>query len=433
MGYRVYSYPRDRRLVESAFAQSESKTDDTADLVRDIIRAVRERGDDAVSELTEKFDGAKIPAGKTKLDPKLAEKAWKSLPEPLSEALTFAADNIRAFHDKQMRKGFVLKKGGVVLEQRLRPLRRVGCYVPGGAATYPSTVLMNVIPAQVAGVKEIVLATPPIKGEPEAFVPLAVAHMLGVGDQVYQMGGAQAVAALAYGTKSLTRVDKVVGPGNEFVAAAKRQLYGVIDIDSVAGNSEVMVIADESARPDFVAADLIAQAEHTGRETCVLIGIGPHYDFKAVFVELDRLLNRAPRSAQARKSLESGGIFVRVRNRDEAAELANLKAPEHLEIMTETPAELADLIDHVGAIFLGPFTPEPVGDYVAGPNHVLPTGGTARFSSPLGVDAFLKASNVLSYGEAALAKAGPHIVALAESEGLPGHAEAIRMRLPNLR
>jgi histidinol dehydrogenase len=332
-----------------------------------------------------------------------------------------------------MRKGFVLKKPGITLEQRLRPLRCVGCYVPGGAATYPSTVLMNVIPAQVAGVREISLTTPPIKSDPEKFVPLAVAHMLGLGGQVFTMGGAQAIAALAYGTKSVPKVDKVVGPGNEYVAAAKRLLYGVIDIDSIAGNSEIMIIADESSRPDFVAADLLAQAEHTGRETCVLLGIGPHYDFRAVFSELDRLLNRAPRAAAARASLETGGIFIRVRDRREAADLANAKAPEHLEILAENPAELADAIDHVGAIFLGPWTPEPVGDYVAGPNHVLPTGGTARFSSPLGVDAFLKASNVLCYSEQALAKSGSHIVTLAESEGLTAHAEAIRMRLPNLR
>jgi histidinol dehydrogenase len=257
--------------------------------------------------------------------------------------------------------------------------------------------------------------------------------MLGLGSQIYTIGGAQAIAALAYGTNSVPKVDKVVGPGNEYVAAAKRQLYGVIDIDSIAGNSEIMIIADETSRPDFVAADLIAQAEHTGRETCVLIGIGPHYDFRAVFSELDRLLNRAPRAAEARQSLENGGIFVRVRNRQEAIDLANAKAPEHLEILAENPGELADGIDNVGAIFLGPWTPEPVGDYVAGPNHVLPTGGTARFSSPLGVDAFLKASNVLTYNEQALAKSGPHIVELAECEGLPAHAEAIRMRLPNLR
>jgi histidinol dehydrogenase len=433
MGYRVYSYPRDRRLVETAFEASEARTDEAASVVASVIGDIRARGDEALSDLTEKFDKVRIAPGKARIDAKIAERAWKSLPKELAAALEFAAANIRAFHEKQVRKGFVLKKAGVTLEQRIRPLRRVGCYVPGGAATYPSTVLMNVIPAQVAGVKDIILATPPIKGDPETFVPLAVAHMLGLGGQVYAMGGAQAVAAMAYGTKSIPRVDKVVGPGNEFVAAAKRQLYGVIDIDSIAGNSEIMIIADETSRPDFVAADLIAQAEHTGRETCVLIGIGPHYDFRAVLSELDRLLNRAPRAAQARASLDSAGIFVRVRDRKEAIELANAKAPEHLEILADNPAELADGIDNVGAIFLGPWTPEPVGDYVAGPNHVLPTGGTARFSSPLGVDAFVKSSNVLSYSEAALSKAGQHIVTLAESEGLPAHAEAVRMRLPNLR
>jgi histidinol dehydrogenase len=420
-------------LVDAAFEASEARNDDAAKTVASVIDAVRTRGDEAVAEFTEKFDQVKIAPGKFRLDPKLAERAYKALPKSLAAAIEFAAANIKAFHEKQLRKGFVIKKPGVILEQRIRPLRRVGCYVPGGAATYPSTVLMNVIPAQVAGVKNIILTTPPIKGNPEEFVPLAVAHMLGLGSQIYTIGGAQAIAALAYGTNSVPKVDKVVGPGNEYVAAAKRQLYGVIDIDSIAGNSEIMIIADETSRPDFVAADLIAQAEHTGRETCVLIGIGPHYDFRAVFSELDRLLNRAPRAAEARLSLENGGIFVRVRNRQEAIDLANAKAPEHLEILAENPGELADGIDNVGAIFLGPWTPEPVGDYVAGPNHVLPTGGTARFSSPLGVDAFLKASNVLTYNEQALAKSGPHIVELAEWEGLPAHAEAIRMRLPNLR
>jgi histidinol dehydrogenase len=291
-------------------------------------------------------------------------------------------------------------------------------------------MLMNIIPAQVAGVKEIVVATPPVKGDPKAFVPFAVAHMLGVSDSIYQVGGAQAIAAMAYGTRTIPKVDKVVGPGNEFVALAKKLLYGVIDIDSVAGNSEVLIIADTTAPAPYIAADLLAQAEHTGGETVVLVGIGKNFDFAAVEWELEAQLQNAPRAKQARASLDSGAIFVRVNTPDEAVIVAELKAPEHLEILTKNPERIADQINNVGAIFLGPYTPEPIGDYVAGPNHVLPTGGTARFFSPLGVDAFMKASNVLTYTRAAFERAADHVITLAESESLFAHAEAIRVRRP---
>ncbi|MBX7245702.1 MAG: histidinol dehydrogenase [Candidatus Sumerlaeaceae bacterium] len=425
---KILNYPQDLRAIEKAFSRSEGGDPKVEKIVAGVISAVRRRGDAALQEYTAKFDGKRILAAKLRVDPKVCAAAWRRLPSETKAALEFACDGIENFHRRQLRNGFVLKSAGARLEQRIRPLRRVGVYVPGGRAAYPSTMLMNVIPAQVAGVREIIVATPPVQGKPEDFAPFAAAHLLGVSDRIYQMGGAQAVAAMAFGTKSVPKVDKVVGPGNAFVAAAKRLLYGTIDIDSVAGESEVLIIADDTARPDFIAADLLAQAEHTGGETVVLVGIGARFDFEAVGKELAAQLKTAPRRAQASKSLRNGGIFIRVRTRDEAAEVANLKAPEHMEILTKVPAKIADKVDNVGAVFLGPYTPEPIGDYVAGPNHVLPTGGTARFFSPLGVDDFLKASNVLEFDRAGFDRAAGHVITLAETEGLSAHAEAIRVR-----
>ena len=426
---RIFDYPRQKAVLAKAFAGAEERDPKVEATVASVIRDVRKRGDAAVLDYSLKYDGVRLSPRSLRVDPAVCVRAWKRLPRDLARALEFAARGIERFHRRQLRKGFVLEAAGSRLEQRVRPLRRVGVYVPGGRATYPSTLLMNAIPAQVAGVPEIVVATPPVRGNPEGFVPFAAAHMLGIADRIFQVGGAQAVAALAFGTRSIPKVDKVVGPGNVFVAEAKRMLYGVIDIDSVAGESEVLIIADRSARPDYVAADLLAQAEHTGGETVVLVGIGRAFDFKAVEAELTRQLRHAPRRAQAEKSLRTGGFFVRVGDADEAVEVANLKAPEHLEILVSRGAQaIADRIDNVGAIFVGPWTPEPIGDYVAGPNHVLPTGGTARFFSPLGVDAFMKCSNVLSYNERALKEAAPHAIALAESEGLSAHAEAVRIR-----
>jgi histidinol dehydrogenase len=427
---KIIDYPRQKSVLEKAFARAEGRDRRVEAMVASVIEDVRTRGDASVLEYTLQFDGVRLSPNDLRVDPAVCERAWKKLSPNVARALEYAARGIERFHRRQMRKGFVLTAGGRRLEQRVRPLRRVGVYVPGGKATYPSTLLMNAIPAQVAGVPQIVVATPPVRGNPEDFVPFAAAHMLGIAGHVYQVGGAQAVAALAFGTKSIPKVDKVVGPGNLFVAEAKRMLYGVIDIDSVAGESEVLIIADTSASPDYIAADLLAQAEHTGGETVVLVGIGSKFNFTAVEAELKRQLRKAPRRAQAEKSLQTGCFFVRVENADQAVEVANLKAPEHLEILVSTRAEaIADRIDNVGAIFVGPWTPEPIGDYVAGPNHVLPTGGTARFFSPLGVDAFLKSSNVLSYSEKALKEAAPHAIALAESEGLFAHAEAVRIRL----
>jgi histidinol dehydrogenase len=423
-----YRYPQQREAVLARFEAAAGRDDRNYDLVAGILEQVRQHGDAALVDLAQKFDRIELRADQLKVDRSACKAALAALTPELRAALEFASDGIRAFHEKQRRTGFVLERGGAVLEQRIRPLKRVGAYVPGGQASYPSTMLMNIIPAQVAGVKEIVICTPPLNGDPATFVPLAVAEMLGVADSVYQAGGAQAIAAMAYGTETIKKVDKVVGPGNQFVALAKRLLYGLIDIDSVAGNSEVLIVADETANPAYVAADLLAQAEHTGGEVVVLVGIG-NFDFAAVERELEKQVLNAPRELQARTSLKTGGIYVQVENRAQAIEIAELKAPEHMEVLTTDPEEIADAVSNVGAVFVGPYTPEPIGDYVAGPNHVLPTGGTARFFSPLGVDAFVKASNVLKYSKSAFEEAAPHTMALAESEGLAAHAAAIRVRL----
>ncbi len=425
---KIYRYPEEREALEVRFFDSEARDDRNLGLVQEIISEVRTNGDDALIQFAERFDHVSLDAAGLRVKREVCAKALSNLDKTLRDALEFAADGIRAFHEQQVRKGFVFKRNGAVLEQRLRPLKRIGAYVPGGQASYPSTMLMNIIPAQVAGVAEIIVCTPPVKSDPEAFVPFAVAEMLGVADSIYLAGGAQGIAAMAFGTQTVPKVDKVVGPGNEFVALAKRLLYGTIDIDSIAGNSEILIIADASAPASYIAADLLAQAEHTGGETVVLVGIGD-FDFSAVERELEKQLMNAARADKARSSLEFGGIFVHVETREHAVEVAEMKAPEHMEILTHNPEELADAVSNVGAIFIGPYTPEPIGDYVAGPNHVLPTGGTARFFSPLGVDAFIKASNVLTFSKEAFLSAAPHTICLAESEGLQAHAASVRMRL----
>ncbi len=425
---KYFEYPRDREGLVRAFKRAHQPSPEVVVAVEKIIRAVEREGDRAVIRFTKKFDGVALTPETLRVSSEVCRRAWRSLENTLAQALTLAKERIERFHRKQLRKGYVLRSSGMQLEQRVRPLSRVGVYVPGGRAVYPSTVLMNAIPAIIAGVREILIVTPPVHDHPEQFTPFAVAHLIGLGKNVFQVGGAQAVAALAFGTETIPQVDKVVGPGNIYVATAKRLLYGQIDIDSVAGESEVLIIADKTARPDFLAADLLAQAEHTGGETVVLVGIGADFDFDAVQRELRVQLQNAPRRKQALSSLRRSGFFVRVATPEEAVEVAELKAPEHLEIMTRAPEKLADRICNVGAIFLGAFTPEAVGDYIAGPNHVLPTGGTARFFSPLGVDAFLKSSNVLRYEPKQLEKDAPFVIALAESEGLYAHAESVRIR-----
>lgn len=411
---------------------AEASTDDPGlrDAVAAILADVAARGDAALVDYTRRFDGfdpggaagLRIGAGA------LAEAA-ASLDPDLLASLRRAAANIRAFHERQVERGFLdLHPDGSVLGQRVAPLRRVGIYVPGGRAAYPSSVLMNAIPAAVAGVDEIVMVSPAPRGEMLPVV-LAAAHVAGV-TEVLRVGGAQAVAALAFGTERVARVDKIVGPGNRWVAEAKRQVFGRVDIDMVAGPSEILVIADETADPVHVAADLIGQAEHDPDAIAWLVTTSAALA-ERVPVAIDALLERNPRRDVARAALEANGAIVVVPDLEAAAAAADLRAPEHLELLVAEPLALAGRIRNAGAIFLGGWSPEPVGDYFAGPNHVLPTGGTARFASPLGVYDFVKRTSLIGYSRARLLAHADDVIRLAESEGLPGHADAIRVRLPS--
>ena len=393
--------------------------------VTEIIESVKQRGDSAVKELTEKFDG-KAPE-KTEISKEEMEKAFGSRSPEFIKALTGAAENIRDFHARQKQESWLTAKDdGVMLGQRIRGLERVGIYVPGGTAAYPSSVLMNAIPAKIAGVKEIIMVTPPAKNGSANPDILAAAHIAGV-DRVFLMGGAQAVAALAFGTKSVPRVDKIVGPGNIFVATAKKLLFGVVDIDMVAGPSEILIVADKSANPKYLAADLMSQAEHDVLASAVLIT-----DSAEIAKETEKELVRQSKLLERReiieKSLADFGAAIICKNLDEAVEFANRLAPEHLEMCVENPMEYIGRVDNAGSVFLGNFSPEPLGDYYAGPNHVLPTGGTARFFSPLSVDSFIKKSSFIYYTRQALARDKDNIVALAEAEGLTAHANSVKVR-----
>jgi histidinol dehydrogenase len=407
-----------------------ASTDDPElrDAVSVIVRDVAARGDDAVLEYTRRFDRLDAAdASALRVGPEEMEEAARAIDPELLASLRRAAANIRDFHERQREHGFLdLHPDGTVLGQRVAPLRRVGIYVPGGRAAYPSSVLMNAIPAHVAGVDEIAMVSPAPGGEMLPVV-LAAAHVAGV-HEVLRIGGAQAVAALAFGTRTIGRVDKIVGPGNKWVAEAKRQVFGQVDIDMVAGPSEILVIADEHADPVHVAADLIGQAEHDPDAIAWLVT--PSAALAArVPAELERLLKRNPRRDVAREALETNGAIIVVPDLAAAAAVADLRAPEHLELLVAEPLALAGRIRNAGAIFLGAFSPEPMGDYFAGPNHVLPTGGTARFASPLGVYDFVKRTSLIGYSPERLRAHAADVVRLAEAEGLHGHAEAVRVRM----
>jgi len=396
--------------------------------VRAIIDDVRQNGDEAVKHYTVKFD---CPDPKYYRVPnEVISEAYNNTDKGFLDALRKCAANITAFHERQKREGFaVTEENGVIIGQRVRPLSRVGIYVPGGTAAYPSSLLMNAIPAKIAGVKEVIVATPPRKdGSPNSDI-LAAAKLCGV-NAVYLCGGAQAVAALAYGTGEIPKADKITGPGNVFVTMAKRLLYGVIDIDMVAGPSEVLIIADKSANPAYIAADLLSQAEHDVLASAVLITDCAETAEK-VNAELTRQIASLPRKAFVEKSLADYGAAIVVSDTDRAVETANLIAPEHCEVLAANPLEYIGKLDNVGSLFLGEYSPEPLGDYFAGPNHVLPTNGTARFFSPLGVDSFVKRSSYIYYTENALRQASDVITAVADREGLSAHANAIRIRNGN--
>jgi histidinol dehydrogenase len=396
--------------------------------VRHIVDTVRAEGDAALHRFAQQFDRVRID--RLRVPEEEIQAAYASVDSEFLEAIRLAAANIRAFHEKQKRTSWMdLQPSGSLLGQVIRPLRRVGLYVPGGKAAYPSSVLMNAIPAQVAGVPEIVMVTPPATAGVEGIDPhiLVAAAEAGV-KEIYRVGGAQAVAALAYGTESIRPVDKIVGPGNIYVALAKRYVYGVVDIDSIAGPSEIVVLADDSADPAYTAADLLSQAEHDQMASAILVTPSRQLA-ERVRGEVERQLAALPRKAIAEKSVRDYGAIVLVSGMDEGIEVVNKLAPEHLELMVQEPLQYLSRIENAGAIFLGAYSSEPVGDYLAGPNHVLPTNGTARFSSPLNVDDFIKKSSVIYYSREDLLANGKHIMALARHEGLEGHARAIEVRL----
>lgn len=397
-----------------------------------IIAAVRTEGDAALRRFALEFDRVQID--ELRVSAEEIQAAYQQVDAAFVEALRQAAANIRVYHEKQKRNSWMdLQADGSLLGQVIRPLKRVGLYVPGGTAAYPSSVLMNAIPAQVAGVSEIVMVTPPATAGSAGINPhiLVAAAEAGI-TEVYRVGGAQAIAALAYGTATIAAVDKIVGPGNIYVALAKRSVFGVVDIDMIAGPTDLVVLADETADPTYVAADLLAQAEHDVLSPVTLVTTSAELA-EQVQAELARQLAQLPRKDIAAVSTAERGTIVLTRTIDEAVRVANTIAPEHMEVLASDPFAILPRIENAGAIFLGPYSTEPVGDYFAGPNHVLPTNGTARFSSPLNVDDFVKKSSVIHYSREALLANGEMIMTLARTEQLEGHARAVEVRLDKER
>ena len=394
-------------------------------IVADIIANVKENGDKALKEYALRFDKAEIE--NLRVTAEEIEKAYETEDEEFIRTLEIAKNNIEAFHKKQLRSGFEINEGnGIVAGQKITPIEKAGLYVPGGTASYPSTVLMNAVPAKIAGVKEIVMVTPPDKDGNIPSAILCAAKIAGV-DTIIKTGGAQAVAALAHGTESVPKVDKIVGPGNVFVATAKRMLYGLVDIDMIAGPSEILVLADGTCNPAYVAADLLSQAEHDKLASAVLVTDSKELAY-AVSEELEKQIPMLPREEIARTSIDTNGKIIIAQNLEQGVEIANEIAPEHLEVCVDDPFALLDKIKNAGSIFLGKNTPEALGDYLAGTNHTLPTSGTARFSSPLSVDDFVKKSQYIYYTEDALGKVKDNIVLFANREGLHAHGKSAAIR-----
>jgi histidinol dehydrogenase len=406
----------------------ESGTTEQLAVVKKIISDIRSSGDEALRDYTEKFD--RVTLESFIVTENEINEAYGQVDSEFISIVREAAENIRSFHEKQLRPSWMTtEENGSILGQKITPLDSVGVYVPGGTAAYPSSVLMNVIPAKVAGVKRIVMVSPPDSDGKLPAAVLVAAKEAGV-EEIYKVGGAQAIGALAYGTESITPVDKITGPGNIYVALAKREVFGDVDIDMIAGPSEIAIIADDSARADEVAADLLSQAEHDPRACSVLVTPSMVLA-EAVAVEVEKQLALLPRKEIASRSIADYGVIYVTSSIEEAVETVNQLAPEHLEILTENGMELLGKIRHAGAIFIGRYSSEPVGDYFAGPNHVLPTNGTARFSSPLNVDDFQKKSSVIIYSEKALKDNGEKIAKFARMEGLEAHARAVELRLKN--
>ncbi|MDK7357147.1 MULTISPECIES: histidinol dehydrogenase [Veillonella] len=392
--------------------------------VYDIIENVRANGDAALREYSEKFDGVKLDD--FKVDQSIIDAAWDNLPEDLKHALLVAKKNITEFHSREIEQGFVdMDTPGITRGQKVTPLARVGLYVPGGTAAYPSTIMMTALPAKIAGVKEIIMVTPPQKDGINPAV-LGAAKLAGV-DAVYQVGGAQGVAALAYGTEQIPKVDKIVGPGNIYVATAKRQVFGQVDIDMIAGPSEIGVIADESANPVHLAADLLSQAEHDPRARAIMVTNSEKLA-QLVSDEVERQLSQLPRESIARPAIENNSYIAVMDSVEDMFTVMNEVAPEHLEIQLPDPMEYMSMVENAGSVFLGRYASEPLGDYVGGTNHVLPTSGTAKFSSPLGVYDFVKRISFTQFSRERLQEVAKDITTLARTEGLEAHARAIEVR-----
>jgi histidinol dehydrogenase len=413
--------------IKRIINRGETATEEVAAAVKEVVDRVRKEGDPAILEYTEKFDKVKLTLKEMKVSGDEIKDAYNRIEPKKVDALKLAARNIQTFHEKQKISSWVSQEAhGVILGQLARPIRSVGVYVPGGKACYPSSVLMNAIPAKVAGVEQLVMCSPAPGGILNPYI-LVAADIAGV-SEIYRIGGAQAVAAMAYGTATIPKVDKIVGPGNIYVATAKRSVFGQVDIDMIAGPSEILVIADDSADPIFVAADLLSQAEHDELASSILITTTRAFA-ERVDAEVERQIVNLTRKEIARKAIDRFGAIVLTADLQDAAAISNSIAPEHLELAVEKPFELLAFIKNAGAIFLGHYTPESVGDYIAGPNHVLPTGGTARFFSPLSTDSFIKKSSLIFYTKEGLDNVGEAVLQIADVEGLEAHGNTIRVRM----
>lgn len=419
-------YDMNKISMEEILDRSEEEKTDVTEIVQEILKNVSEQGDTALFNYEEQFDGVRLES--LQVSAREMEQARDAVDPDFLRTLEMARDHIKAFHEKQIRKNFVMtEQEGVILGQKITPIEKAGIYVPGGTASYPSSVLMNAVPAKLAGVKEIVMATPPDRDGKISDVILAAAGIAGV-TKIFKVGGAQAIAALAYGTESIPKVDKITGPGNIFVATAKSLVYGKVDIDMIAGPSEILVLADGSCNPRYVAADMLSQAEHDRMASPVLVTDSKELA-EAVQKEIEIQLADLPRQEIARASVENRGKIILADSMKQAVEAANAIAPEHLEVCVDDPFALLADIRNAGSIFLGKNTPEALGDYFAGPNHVLPTSGTARFSSPLSVDDFIKKSSFIYYTKEALRQAGERVADFAEREGLHAHGRSVTIRL----
>ncbi len=416
-----------KNLLDELLKRSPNHYEAYGEQVNAILNEVKEKGDEALFSFTERFDGVRLTRDTIRVTKEEIEEAYRQIDPELLEVIRQALKNIRSFHEKQKRNSwFDSQPDGTLLGQKITPLQTVGVYVPGGKAVYPSSVLMNIVPARVAGVERILMTTPPGKDGKVSVNTLVAAHEAGV-SEIYKVGGAQAVGALAYGTESIPKADKIVGPGNIYVALAKKAVYGFVSIDSIAGPSEILVLADETANPRFVAADLLSQAEHDEMASAILVTTSKELA-EQVSLEVDSFVEKLSRKEILVKSLENYGRILVADTMEEAIETANAIASEHLEIVTKDPFRVMTKIRNAGAIFIGEYASEPLGDYFAGPNHVLPTNGTAKFFSPLGVDDFVKKSSLVYYSKDALKAVHKDIIRFAEAEGLTAHANSIAVR-----